>query len=174
MYPVLDWPKPLLQRHDFVKPPQHLLVILQRFHYDPVTQRAKKIMNPVEFAPTLQLPVAEAATNRMTTCEYELYGVLMHSGTSAQHGHYYSYARTSETDVSGSPAEWFCFNDSVVMGSGVVSLLLSPLIFFLSRALVRKYRVAVVERIKQTKLWKAVKATSLYNWYYTYDKLYGA
>jgi hypothetical protein len=106
-----------VKQQNFVKPPQHLLVILQRFHYDPVTQRAKKIMNPVEFTPTLQLPVAEAATDRMTTCEYELYGVLMHSGTSAQHGHYYSYARTSETDVSGSPAEWFCFNDSVVTPS---------------------------------------------------------
>lgn len=66
------------------------------------------------------------------------------------------------------------FNNTVVMGSGVVAVLLSPAVFFVSRTLVVKYRVAVVERFKQTKLWKAVKATSLYNWYFTYDKLYGA
>lgn len=66
------------------------------------------------------------------------------------------------------------FNNSVVLGAGVVALLLAPFLFFASRAGVRKYRATVVERIKQTKLWKAIKATSLYNWYYTYDKLYGA
>lgn len=64
------------------------------------------------------------------------------------------------------------FNNSIVMGAGVVTLLMSPLVFFISRALVLKYRLTVVARFKQTKLWKAVKATSLYNWYYTYDKLY--
>jgi uncharacterized protein (TIGR03546 family) len=66
------------------------------------------------------------------------------------------------------------FNNSVVMGSGVIALALSPFVFFLSRALVVKYRVAVVNRIRQTKAWKALQATSLYRWYYTYDKLYGA
>jgi uncharacterized protein (TIGR03546 family) len=66
------------------------------------------------------------------------------------------------------------FNNSVVMGSGVVAILLSPVVFMLSRSLVVRYRAAVVERFKQTKLWKAVKATSFYRWYYTYDNLYGA
>lgn len=66
------------------------------------------------------------------------------------------------------------FNNSVVMGSGVVAILLSPVIFFVSRSLVVKYRATVVERFKQTKLWKAVKATSFYKWYYTYDNLYGS
>jgi uncharacterized protein (TIGR03546 family) len=64
------------------------------------------------------------------------------------------------------------FNNSVVMGSGVVAVLLSPVIFFLARVLIQKYRVTVVARLQNTKIWKAVKATSLYNWYYTYDKLY--
>jgi len=36
-----------------------------------------------------------------------------------------------------------------------------------------KYRETVLARIKQTKAWKAVQATSLYKWYYSYDKLYG-
>lgn len=65
------------------------------------------------------------------------------------------------------------FNNSVVMGAGVVALLLSPAIFYFSRLGVIKYRRSVVERFKQTKLWRAIKATSLYNWYFTYDKYYG-
>ena len=64
------------------------------------------------------------------------------------------------------------FNNSVVMGSGIVAFLLSPIIFILSKILIQKYRKTVVERFKQTKVWKAIKATSLFQWYYKYDKLY--
>lgn len=65
------------------------------------------------------------------------------------------------------------FNNSVVMGSGVVAFLLSPLVYILSLYLVRKYRITVVARVKSTKFWKALQATSLYKWYYKYDSLYG-
>lgn len=65
------------------------------------------------------------------------------------------------------------FNNSIVMGSGVVAIVLSPVVFFVSRMLIIKYRATVVARIKETKAWKAVQATSLYKWYYTYDNLYG-
>ena len=65
------------------------------------------------------------------------------------------------------------FNNTIVMGAGIVSILLSPFVFILSKILVNKYRVVVVERIKETKLWKAIKATSLFKWYYKYDNLYG-
>jgi hypothetical protein len=57
------------------------------------------------------------------------------------------------------------------MGSGVVAFGLSPFVFILSKVLVQKYRKNVVERFKETKFWKAVKATSLYKWYYTYDRI---
>jgi len=63
------------------------------------------------------------------------------------------------------------FNNTLVMGSGVVAFGLSPVIFILSKVLVQKYRKIVVERFKETKFWKAVKATSLYKWYYTYDRI---
>lgn len=65
------------------------------------------------------------------------------------------------------------FYNSVVMGAGVVSLLLAPIVFIVSRKMVMKYRVVVVARFQQTKFWKAVKATSLYKWYAKYDELYG-
>lgn len=65
------------------------------------------------------------------------------------------------------------FNNSIVMGAGVLAIVLSPVIYFVSLFLIMKYRETVVARFKQTKFWKAVKATSLYNWYYSYDKLFG-
>jgi uncharacterized protein (TIGR03546 family) len=65
------------------------------------------------------------------------------------------------------------FNNSIVMGSAVVTIILSPFVFFLSRSLIMKYRATVVARFRQTKFWKAMQATSLYKWYATYEKLYG-
>ena len=65
------------------------------------------------------------------------------------------------------------FNNTIVMGSGVVAFALSPLIFILFRIMVIKYRTSVVEKFKQTKFWKAIKATTLYKWYFKYDQLYG-
>lgn len=64
------------------------------------------------------------------------------------------------------------FYNSLVMGSGVVAFALSPVIFFGSKILIQKYRVTVVERFKETKFWKAVKATALFKWYAKYDSLY--
>lgn len=65
------------------------------------------------------------------------------------------------------------FNNTIVMGSGVVSILLTPIVYILARKLVHKYRATILARIKETKYWKALQATSLYKWYYTYDNLYG-
>ena len=65
------------------------------------------------------------------------------------------------------------FNNTIVMGSGVVAILLTPIIYLVSKSLVIRYRRTVVDRFKQTKFWKAVQATSLYKWYYSYDNLYG-
>lgn len=65
------------------------------------------------------------------------------------------------------------FNNTIVMGSGVVAFALSPFVYVLSKKLVTQYRVTVVARIKETKIWRALQATSLYKWYYSYDNLYG-
>mgnify|MGYP001474326755 CR=1 FL=1 len=65
------------------------------------------------------------------------------------------------------------FNNSVVMGSGVVGFALAPFMFFFAKFMVKKYRATVVERFQNTKLWKAIKATSFYKWYAKYDELYG-
>ncbi len=65
------------------------------------------------------------------------------------------------------------FNNSIVMGSAVVTIASFPFIFFFSRILIQKYRVAVVARIKNTPFWKAIQATGLYKWYYQYDQYFG-
>ncbi len=65
------------------------------------------------------------------------------------------------------------FNNSIVMGSGVVSLALLPVVMLVGRKLVLRYRATVVASFKNSKTFKAFKATAIYKWYYTYDKLYG-
>lgn len=68
---------------------------------------------------------------------------------------------------------WTRFYNTIVMGSGVVAILCFPIVFIVAKILIVKYREKVLEKIKQSKFWKAVKATSLYQWYYKYDSLYG-
>lgn len=65
------------------------------------------------------------------------------------------------------------FNNSVIMGSLILSLVLTIPAFFFFRMLILKYRKNIVEKFKKTKAWKAFAATSLYNWYSKYDSLYG-
>ncbi len=62
------------------------------------------------------------------------------------------------------------FNNSIVMGSAVVTFLLAPFVFILSQYFIIKYREIFVARFKETKIWKAVQATKFYQWYYKYDQ----
>lgn len=64
------------------------------------------------------------------------------------------------------------FYNSIVMGSGVVSIILALPVFLLVRTLVAKYRELVVARFKETKFFKALQATSFYKWYAKYEELY--
>ena len=61
------------------------------------------------------------------------------------------------------------FNNTIVMGSGIVSIILTPFVFMLSKSLISKYRTLVVERFKETKFFKVWTKTALYQWYYKYD-----
>lgn len=66
------------------------------------------------------------------------------------------------------------FNDSIVMGSGIIGFVLAVPMFFVFKKLILKYRELVVQKIKGTKVWKALTATTFYKWYVKYDDLYGA
>lgn len=65
------------------------------------------------------------------------------------------------------------FNNSIVMGSGLIAFLLAIPAFFVFKAMIIKYRATVVARFRETKFWKAWAGTTLYKWYTTYDNLYG-
>lgn len=64
------------------------------------------------------------------------------------------------------------FNNSIVMGSLIISLALSPIAFLLFKQLITKYREYFVEKVKNSKLWKSLAATKIYSWYNKYNELY--
>ena len=70
---------------------------------------------------------------------------------------------TTLANTSGVPLT--NFNNSVVLGSLLVWLVLWLPIYFVSRVLVVKYRVHVYERLKKTRVFKAIGASKLYNYY---------
>lgn len=63
------------------------------------------------------------------------------------------------------------FNNSIVMGSGIVAFMLSPFIYWAALVLVSRYRVHIVARFRSTRFWKGLQATSLYKWYHKYEML---
>jgi uncharacterized protein (TIGR03546 family) len=65
------------------------------------------------------------------------------------------------------------FNNSIIMGSFVLSIILCPLLFFVFRSMIYKYQATFVQTVESTKVWKAMKATKFYDWYQKYRNLYG-
>lgn len=57
------------------------------------------------------------------------------------------------------------FNNSVVLGSLMFSLVLWLPLFFFARWGVARYRATVAERVRQSKLYRLVTASKLYNLY---------
>jgi uncharacterized protein (TIGR03546 family) len=57
------------------------------------------------------------------------------------------------------------FNNTVVLGSAVGWLVLAVPIFFAARYGVARYRATIGERVRQSKFYKAVTASQVYNWY---------
>jgi uncharacterized protein (TIGR03546 family) len=57
------------------------------------------------------------------------------------------------------------FNNTVVLGSFVAWVVLAVPIFFAARYGVAKYRATVGERVRQSRLYKAVTASQVYNVY---------
>lgn len=63
------------------------------------------------------------------------------------------------------------FYNSVVMGSGLIALILSIPVYLVSRVLISQYRQKIVTRFQETPFWKAMKASSFYQWYVKYEEL---
>jgi ubiquitin C-terminal hydrolase len=100
--------------------PTNLIIHLKRFDFDLETLRRSKVTRRVEFPMTLNLeaytkeglarqeaqPGTEEPPSTSADYDYELSGVLVHSGTTDS-GHYYSYCK----DRTG---QWYKFNDETV------------------------------------------------------------
>jgi uncharacterized protein (TIGR03546 family) len=57
------------------------------------------------------------------------------------------------------------FNNTVVLGSVVAWLVLGVPIYFGAKVGVTRYRATLGERVRQSKLYQAVTASQVYNWY---------
>lgn len=57
------------------------------------------------------------------------------------------------------------FNNSVVLGSFVGWVVLTVPIFFAARWGVARYRATIGQRVRQSRLYKAITASQVYNWY---------
>jgi uncharacterized protein (TIGR03546 family) len=70
------------------------------------------------------------------------------------------------TDLTNTPIlPYTDFNNTVVLGSFVSWLILTIPIFFAARYGVARYRATIGERVRQSKIYKAVTASQVYNVY---------
>ncbi len=61
-------------------------------------------------------------------------------------------------------------NNSLVLGGFITSIVLTPLVFIISKALLKKYRQSIGKKINNSKFARLIKATKLYSFYTTYEK----
>ena len=66
------------------------------------------------------------------------------------------------------------FNNSIILGSFAISIILCPILFSIFRKLVVQYQTNLVQKFESSKMWKVFKATKIYDWYSKYNNLYGA
>ncbi|KAG0250548.1 Ubiquitin carboxyl-terminal hydrolase 35 [Mortierella polycephala] len=69
--------------------PMNLIITLNRFEFDKQRSRRIKIDTPILLSESIQIKIQDGHE----TQKYELYAVVIHTGESANHGHYYTYAK---------------------------------------------------------------------------------
>jgi len=93
------------KRVSILAAPKTLIVVLNRFAYDRVTQSQKKLSSTIDVNETLSLPVADGSK-----AEYSLFSVVVHQGSTPHSGHYYAVGRRSSSSDPG----WYRLNDETV------------------------------------------------------------
>ncbi|EQC39613.1 hypothetical protein SDRG_03046 [Saprolegnia diclina VS20] len=82
--------------------PTHLLVSINRFEYNRLRGAREKVCTAVDCREPVVLPTVHGDV------PYDLYAAIVHAGTRADHGHYYTYARHLPD------SDWHLLNDSHV------------------------------------------------------------
>ncbi|KAK8845091.1 hypothetical protein M9Y10_021270 [Tritrichomonas musculus] len=98
---------------EFLCFPPILFLHLARFEFNLKTGEQEKINDRFEFPSTIDLSkyLAVDAPGRSMSNIYDLYGVVVHSGTS-RGGHYYAFLKTKPETTNN--FNWFQFNDTYV------------------------------------------------------------
>ena len=120
---------PIKKRTSLKKISNQIIITLKRFEFDFFTFQNNKLNDYLEFPLKINFKKWTRAFLRMNEVEdknedkieeiekenlidekmdYELTGILIHSGASLQSGHYYSYIKDLDTD------KWYEFNDSSI------------------------------------------------------------
>lgn len=121
------------ERHvEICAAPSYLIVTLMRFSYNAQSGSHSKIFTDIHCPLILSIPVRsavpESAVDGFRQETYGLVGVIVHSGSSSDAGHYFCYARhtvrpatTTSFGTAGADSSedcfadcWFMFNDSRV------------------------------------------------------------
>ncbi|KAF9277414.1 Ubiquitin carboxyl-terminal hydrolase 35 [Mortierella alpina] len=97
--------------------PQNLILSLNRFEFDVKRSQRIKISSPIVLREMILMKIQDTHE----TQAYYLYAVVIHTGESAHHGHYYTYARDDDTLAAGTqgldPASsptWLLYNDTSI------------------------------------------------------------
>ncbi|KAF9921594.1 Ubiquitin carboxyl-terminal hydrolase 35 [Linnemannia zychae] len=106
--------------------PANLIVSLNRFRFDTQKSRRIKINTPIRLSRSIQVKVQDGHDLQ----EYDLYAVVIHTGVSANHGHYYTFAKDSDPSIStkdstpsssvsgmAATSTWLLYNDTSIRTS---------------------------------------------------------
>ncbi|KAG0357570.1 Ubiquitin carboxyl-terminal hydrolase 35 [Gamsiella multidivaricata] len=90
--------------------PTNLIILLNRFEFDVKRSRRIKINTPILLTQSVQIRTQDGYLQG-----YDLYAVVIHTGESANHGHYYTYARDSAAAGKGEETTtWLLYNDTSI------------------------------------------------------------
>lgn len=124
--------------------PRQLCITLGRFAYDRAAQARRKVSTAVDIPRVLSVDTllgvvcsvdgrgggAERAPGEADVL-YDLYALVVHAGSSPDHGHYYTYAAAYPASGAAQDDQWFCLDDSRVQVSSAAAALQSSVPYLL-------------------------------------------